>query len=120
MRYHYDPPTVYFSKYAAIYRCNHEVYNECTLYKIGDLGLAVIQQYYIPGKKFTYWSSIEPYLVDDIYMREGFLTYFKKHAARADAQGLYPTVTVRQIMWALRFKPLLRKKWETVFDKVPI
>ena len=27
------------------------------------------------------------------------------------------TVTVRQIMWALRMKPLKKERWETVFDR---
>jgi hypothetical protein len=31
--------------------------------------------------------------------------------------GLYPTVTVRQIMWSLKMKPIPKEKWETVFDR---
>ena len=31
--------------------------------------------------------------------------------------GLYPTVTVRQIMWALKMKPIQKERWETVFDR---
>ena len=31
--------------------------------------------------------------------------------------GLYPTVTIRQIMWALKMKPIKRERWETVFDR---
>ncbi len=31
--------------------------------------------------------------------------------------GVYPTVTIRQIMWALKMKPLARERWETVFDR---
>ena len=31
--------------------------------------------------------------------------------------GLYPTVTIRQIMWALKIKPLKRERWETCFDR---
>ena len=120
MRYHYKPPIVFFNQYGFTYICNHEVYSKCTLYKIGELGLAVIQQYYIPETKATYWSEVEAPLVDDIYLKDGFIGYFKKYASKPDKNGLYPTVTVRQIMWALRFKPLQRRKWETVFDKVPI
>lgn len=29
----------------------------------------------------------------------------------------YPTVTIRQIMWALKMKPIKRERWETVFDR---
>jgi len=28
-----------------------------------------------------------------------------------------PTVTVRQIMWALKMKPIKKEKWETCFDR---
>ena len=31
--------------------------------------------------------------------------------------GLYPTVTIRQIMWALKMKPIQRQRWETCFDR---
>ena len=119
MRYHYKKPDVYFSEYGKTYKCNHEVYNECTLYLIGGKGLAVIQQRFDPERKATYWTAIDPWLVDDLYLKDGFLKYFKKYAAPVE-NGLYPTVTVRQIMWALRFHPLRRKRWETVFDKAPI
>ena len=31
--------------------------------------------------------------------------------------GIYPTVTIRQIMWALKMKPIKRERWETCFDR---
>lgn len=34
--------------------------------------------------------------------------------------GLYPTVTVRQMMWALKMKPMPKERWETVFDRKEI
>lgn len=48
MRYHYDKPDHYTSMYGRTYICDHPVYSHCTLYKIGEKGLAVIQQRYIP------------------------------------------------------------------------
>ena len=42
----------------------------------------------------------------------GFKDYFLEHAEHENAHKLYPTVTVRQIMWALRMKPLKREWWE--------
>lgn len=120
MRYHYKPPKLYFAQYGEIYRCDHPVYNECTLYRIGSTGLAVIQQRFNPKNKSTYWTAIDPWLVDDIYMHEGFLDYYKKYASEPSESGLYPTVTIRQIMWKLRIPPLIRQVWETVFDKAPI
>ena len=32
-------------------------------------------------------------------------------------ENLYPTVTIRQIMWALKMKPIQRQRWETCFDR---
>lgn len=64
MRYHYDKPDHYTSMYGQTYICDHPVYSHCTLYKIGEKGLAVIQQRYIPETKSTYWTEIDPWLVD--------------------------------------------------------
>ena len=44
MRYHYQKPDIYLSMYGELYICNHPVYDRCTLFTIGDKGLAVIQQ----------------------------------------------------------------------------
>ena len=96
------------------------MYDRCTLYLIGELGLAVIQQRYRPEDKSTYWTEIDGYLVDELYIHERFLEYFKSKAGLKDDKGLYPTVTVRQIMWFLRLKPIQKSSWETVFDKSPI
>ena len=74
MRYHYQKPDIYLSMYGELYICNHPVYDRCTLFTIGNKGLAVIQQ-------------------------------------------RYPTVTIRQIMWALKMKPIQRQRWETCFDR---
>jgi hypothetical protein len=84
-----------------------------------DKGLAVIQQRYNPENKSTYWTEIDPWLTDDLYLNENFLEYFK-HFAGHSTNGLYPTVTIRQIMWKLKIKPIKRERWETVFDKSPI
>lgn len=65
MRYHYDKPDHYTSMYGQTYICDHPVYSHCTLYKIGEKGLAVIQQRYIPETKSTYWTEIDPWLVDE-------------------------------------------------------
>ena len=44
MRYHYEKPTMYRNMYGETYECNYPVYNKCTLFKMGQKGLAVIQQ----------------------------------------------------------------------------
>lgn len=119
MRYHFEPPGAYQSRYGRRYICNHLVYNFCTLYEQSDKGLAVIQQRFEPETKSTIWTEIDPYLTDSLYLRPGFQEYFSAKA-KEDTDGLYPTVTIRQIMWALKMKPLHKQPWETVFDHSPI
>ena len=116
MRYHYNKPTIYSPIYGKSYICNHPVYDKCTLYTIGKKGLAVIQQRYNPDTKTTWWNEIDPWLVNDIYLHPKFKEFFDERSG-ACTDGLYPTVTVRQIMWALKMKPLKREGWETCFDR---
>jgi hypothetical protein len=119
MRYHFQKPHIYRITYGKTYTCDHQVYNECTLYSIGDTGLSVIQQRYDPNTKMVYWSSIDPWLVDSLYLNENFQAFYEKYASEP-LNGLYPTVTVRQIIWHLRMKPLKKEPWETAFDHIPI
>ena len=116
MRYHYDKPKIYLSMYGSEYRCDHPVYNRCTLFKIDNRGLAVIQQRYDPDTKKTWWGEIDPWLTDDIYLHSKFRDYFDKRAGER-VDGIYPTVAIRQIMWALKMKPIKRERWETCFDR---
>lgn len=116
MRYHYDKPDIYISMYGETYECDHPIYNTCTLYKEADKGLAVIQQRFDPDTKKTYWSSIDPWLTDDLYLHPKFEEFFELRADKC-VNTLYPTVTIRQIMWALRMKPVTRERWETYFDR---
>lgn len=92
------------------------MYDRCTLFKMGENGLAVIQQRFDTASKTTWWSELDPWLTDDIYLHPRFKKYFDERAGKA-TDGLYPTVTVRQLMWALKMKPLQRERWETVFDR---
>lgn len=120
MRYHYEKSDVcVYDMYGKTYICNHPVYSDCTLYKIGDLGLSVVQQRYRADTKTTWWGIIDRELKNDLYLNPGFLEYFKKTAGPCK-DGCYPTVTIRQIMWALKMKPLKREPWETCFDHCPI
>ena len=119
MRYHYERPSGYRAYSGITYTCNHPIYTRCTLYLSGINGLAVIQQRFDPATKSTYWTEIDPWLVDDIYEQPGFEHFFDSRAT-AKLHGLYPTVTVRQIMWALKMKPLVKERWETVFDRKDI
>lgn len=116
MRYHYEKPTIYRSRYGTIYECDHSVYNNCTLFKTDSRGLAVIQQRYHPDPKSTYWTEIDPWLTDELYLHPKFKSYFDERAREPEG-GLYPTVTIRQITWALKIKPIPRERWETCFDR---
>lgn len=111
MKYYYEKPENWVGA-GIVYSCNHQLYNQCTLFRIGEKGIAVIQEHFHPIKKTRWWGPIEPWIAGDIYLNEGFEMYFIDHAKKADSNGLYPTVTVRQIMWALRMKPLKKELWE--------
>ena len=81
MRYHdNDQPQEWTNYYGSVYRCNHPVYRVCTLYKERSKGLCVIQQRYNEESKATYWSAIDPWLTDKIYLHDGFKEYFDSHA----------------------------------------
>ena len=116
MRYHYEKPKIYLSMYGKLYICDHPVYSSCTLFLIDDKGLAVIQQRFDEETKSTWWSEVDPWLTDELYLNSGFKNFFESRA-RQCVNGLYPTVTIRQIMWALKMKPLKKERWETVFDR---
>ena len=116
MRYHYEKPTIYTPIYGHTYTCSHPVYDKCTLFKIGNKGLAVIQQRYDSESKRTWWGELDPWLPNDLYLHPKFKEFFDKRAGEC-MDDLYPTVTIRQIMWALKMKPIPRQRWETCFDR---
>ena len=116
MRYHYKKPTIYSTMYGESYECDHPVYNRCTLYRIDNLGLAVIQQRYNSSDKTTWWGEVDPWVIDSLYLHPKFKEYFDARAGVCE-NGLFPTVSIRQIMWALKMKPLPRERWETCFDR---
>ena len=119
MRYHYRKPSIYLSLYGSTYFCDHPVYHKCTLYQVNGKGLAVIQQRYDSETKHTWWDEIDPWLTDVLYLHPGFQEFFDRRSGEC-TDGLYPTVTIRQIMWALKIKPIPRERWETCFDKKDI
>lgn len=114
MRYHYEKHTIRKSIYGETYECDHPVYSRCALFKMDTKGLAIIQQRYDPVDKSTKWSEIDPWLTGELYLHPKFESYFDDRSAESDT-GLYPTVTIRQIMGGLKMKPLSRERWETCF-----
>lgn len=81
--------------------------------------MAVIQQRYDKNTKSVQWGPIDEWLCNALYLNTGFLEYFNRYAKEC-RDGIYPTVTVRQMMWALKMKPIKREPWETYFDHAPI
>lgn len=116
MRYHYEKPTFYSSMYGNIHVCDHPAYDTCTLFKMGNKGLAVIQQRFDPDTKQTWWSEIDPWLTDALYLHPKFKELFDNRSGEC-MDGIFPTVTIRQLMWALKMKPLPKERWETCFDR---
>lgn len=94
MRYHHKKPYKYSTYYGEIYICDHPIYNRCTLYKIGNKGLSIVQQRFDPINKTTKWTEIDPWLTDILYLNENFISFFKNRAGNC-INGLYPTVTIR-------------------------
>ena len=91
--------------YGNTYICDHPVYDRCTLYQIDNKGLAVIQQRYDQETKTTWWSEIDPWLTNTLYLHPKFKEFFDNRAEET-TNGLYLTVTICQIMWALKMKPI--------------
>lgn len=119
MRYHLEKPDYYSTNFGEIYICDHPVYSKCTLFRNGKDGLAIIQQRYDPETKHTWWGPIDPWLNDVIFCYPGFKELFAERSG-PEKDGLFPTVSIRQIMWALKMKPLPKESWETVFDRKDI
>lgn len=93
------------------YACKHPLYRYCTLYSKGDIGLAVVQQRYDPKSRHTWWGPIDVKLVNDIYYQELFEKVFTQRAGKS-VDGIFPTISIRKLMYALRMKPLQKELWE--------
>ena len=78
--------------------------------------MAVIQQRYDSDTKQTWWSEIDPWLTDSLYLHPNFKKLFDERAGEP-VDDIFPTITIRQIMWALKMKPLPKERWETCFDR---
>lgn len=116
MRYHYSVDKTKVQVFGTLYFSSSPIYERGTLFKIGNVGMVVIQQRYDPITKHTWWSEIDSWLSNELYLHPKFEEFFKNTAGQ-EKEGMYPTVTIRQIMWALRMKPLKRESWETYFDR---
>lgn len=111
MKYYYEKPKQWVAA-GETYICDHPFYKRCTLFRIEDRGLAVVQEHFNAKTKTRWWGSIDPWLAGDIFFHEEFQEYLDENAEVPNANGLYPTVPVRRLMWALRMKPLKKEYWE--------
>nr|DAH12852.1 MAG TPA: hypothetical protein [Caudoviricetes sp.] len=111
MRYFYEKPETFRRTRGFTYTCSAQLYSKCTLYKQGDKGLGVIQQRFNPKLKIFWWGPVDPWLVDDVANADGFESYFNALGG-LPVDGVYPTVTIRSCMYALRMKPLKKQWWE--------
>ena len=97
------------------YYCDHPYYNACTLYLLPDgKGIAVIQQRFNERLKYTWWDKIDNQINIDI-SNSSMLDEYLKDNAEYPIEGIYKTVEVRKLMWALRIPPLKKQSWETRF-----
>ena len=96
---------------AFIHECDHPMYQKCTLYLKNGKGVAVVQKRFNSKTKTFWWGPIDPWLVDDISAQEAWPNWFDKNAEEP-TYNVYPSFTVRKVMWAMRMKPLPRESYE--------
>ena len=111
MRYHYEKKEAP-GKAGELYSCRHKLYNSCTLFRTGNKGLAVVCKRFNPTYKTAWWGPIDNDIAYAIESHPGFKNFLESKAEKADENGLYPTIGLRRIMWALRMKPLVKEAWE--------
>lgn len=112
MRYYTERPGAMSRIRRYRYKCNHMLYSECTLLQDEEKGLVIVQKRFNARLKIFWYGPVESWLMDEISRQPGYTSYFDEHAEKP-SDGIYPTVTVRQIMWALRMKPLRKDEWES-------
>ena len=113
MKYYYTKPDSWTCKYGTVYRCEHPLFTKATLYFQDNKGMLVIQQRFNPDTKHIWWGELDPWLVDEIYLANGFQEVFSKFASEKIPGGIFPEIKVRKLMWMLRMKPLKREFWES-------
>ena len=113
MKYFYEKPEAWDHEGWRIYKCEHPMYNRCTIYLDSDgRGLAVVQKHWNEQSKSIWLGSIDPWLASDIYHHNNFWKVFAELAEEKDEKELYPVINVRTMMWRLRMKPLKKEYWE--------
>jgi hypothetical protein len=77
----------------------------------------------LTSSKLEFKTSVNKVITDSFaqtingYTWAGQFKKFFDERAGECVNGLYPTASIRQIMWGLKMKPLPRERWETSFDR---
>lgn len=100
---------------AILYKCDHYLYDACTLFTNGEKGIAVIQQRFNKRSKIYWWSSVDAELISDILANPYLEQYVENYGDKPNENGLYVTVELRKLMWALHMKRPQKEIWETHF-----
>ena len=103
-------------KYSKTVKCNHPLFSAYTVFTKGTIGLGVIQQRFNQNFRYSWWGPIDIGLANDIFESEYFSGAFNRYAKEPDENGLYPTIEVRKLMYALKMKPLKKEAWETTLS----
>ena len=110
--YHVRKSKTNFSDKAILYRCNHPMFNDCSLFKMGEFGLAVVQQRYNNRLKVSWWGPVDGWLLNDIFSEGKFNEVLSSLVGVCDEDGLYPVIEVRRLMYKLGMKPLKKLYFE--------
>lgn len=99
--------------HATVFKCDHPLYSACTLFKIGDFGLGVVQKRFNDTYKCCWFDTIDPWLANDIYDEPSFMEVFGKLSGPKE-NGFYPVIEVRKLMYKLGMKPMKIQYWESI------
>ena len=111
MKYYYEKPENWISA-GRIYYCDAPTYNYCTLFRNGNVGLAVIQEHYSKDKKARWWGPVEPWISGELWRHKDFGKFLIDNSGEPNEKGVFPTIQLRKLMWRLRMKPLRKEFWE--------
>lgn len=111
MKYYYEKPEDWVNA-GQIVSCSHPMFSRATLFRTGEKGLLVIQERFNEKTKARWWGPIEPWIAGDLYAHPDFAEVFDRFAKEKNAEGLFPAIKLRKLMWELRMKPLKKEYWE--------
>ena len=107
MKYYYQKPNIIPDQlYGETIVLDHPIYKMGTQFIQNGSGLVIVQKRFTA--KYAYWDKIDPWLANDIYCHPKFQEYFLKNSRSEN----FPIIPIRQVMWALRMKPLEKEFWE--------